>query len=79
MSEVFESGEKEAKKAFEEVTTRNVKTMIAYSKDTRELVRTLEDKITLLEGISRNQIEIINALKVQLAQVQTKLFAGGTE
>ena len=79
MSDVFESGEREMKKAFEEVTTRNVKTMIAYSKDTREIVRSLEEKVALLEEYNRNQTIIIEALKKQLASVQTKLFSGGTE
>ena len=79
MSDVFESGEREMKKAFEEVTTRNVKTMISYSKDTREIVRSLEEKVALLEEYNRNQTIIIEALKKQLASVQTKLFSGGTE
>jgi len=79
MSEVFESGEREMKKAFEEVTTRNVKTMIAYSKDTREIVRSLEAKVALLEEYNRNQTIMIEALKKQLASIQTKLFSGGTE
>jgi hypothetical protein len=77
--EVFESGEKEQKQALEEVTTRNVKTMIAYSKDTREIVRELEKKVNQLEEYNRNQLVVIEALKLQLAGIQTKLFSGGTE
>jgi predicted RNase H-like nuclease (RuvC/YqgF family) len=79
MSEVFESGEKEMKKAFEEVTTRNVKTVIEYSKKTREIVREMELEIKRLGAELSAQKAIIEQFKIQLAGVQTKLFSSGTE
>jgi len=77
--EIFQSGEKELKKAFEEVTTRNVMTVIAYSKETRRELREMREKIFSLEAELRAQKAQIEQFKIQLAGVQTKLFSGGTE
>jgi len=74
----MESGERELKQAFEEVTTRNVKAILQHSNETRILVRELEKKVVLLEGNIREQNKEIEALKKQLANVQTKVFSGGT-
>jgi len=75
----MESGEHENRKAFEEVTTKNVKTGVDYSTDTRKLFRELEKKVEILEGIVRNQNTTIEQFRLQLAGVQTKLFSGGTD
>ena len=74
----MEAGERELRKAFEEVTTRNVQATVSHSNETRRIVRELEKKIELLEGIVRNQNTIIDSLRLQLANVQTKVFSGGT-
>ena len=75
----MEAGEFENRKAFEEVTTKNVKTGVDYSTDTRKLFRELEKKVEILENIVRSQSAIIEQFKIQLAGVQTKLFSGGTD
>jgi predicted RNase H-like nuclease (RuvC/YqgF family) len=74
----MDSGEKELRQAFEEVTTKNVKTVVEYTTQTRELVRELEEKIRKLEGLVHSQNQTISALRVQLATVQAKVFSGGT-
>ena len=75
----MESGELETRKIFEETTTNNVKTGINFANDTRRLFRELEDKVTHLSNIVRQQEETIDALRLSLVVIQTKLFSGGTE
>lgn len=74
----MEAGELELKKAFEEVTTKNVKVMLEYGKKTREIVRECEIKINKLEEMLRINNETIQQLKLQLSSVQTKVYSGGT-
>lgn len=70
--------EKELREAFENTTTNNVKTMIAYSKETRKIVRDSEEKIIKLEKELRNQNTIIDELRNHISNVQAELFRGGT-
>ena len=74
----MEPGEYENRKAFEEVTTKNVKTMIGFSEDTRELIRNFEERMIKLESILRQQNVELSNFRLQLAGVQAKLFNGGT-
>ena len=74
----MESGELEIRKAFEEVTTRNVRTVIDYSTETRNLLRELEKKIDLQADQLRSQANIIEDLRKLIASLQTKVFSGGT-
>lgn len=74
----MEPGEKELRKAFEDVTTKNVKTTVDYSTETRKMVRDLEEKVGKLEGMLQSQTSIIEAMRAQLACVQTRVFSGGT-
>ena len=74
----MEPGELELRKAFEEVTTKNVKAILEYSKTTRAGMRELEEKIVKLEKQVIAQNEIIESIKVQLANVQTKVYREGT-
>jgi hypothetical protein len=76
--EIFQSGERELKKAFEEVTTRNVLSILNYTKETRKLFRTLEEKVVNLEqGILQRDIDI-DRMKKQIASLQQKLYNEGT-
>jgi len=75
----MEQGELEGRKIFEETTTNNVKTGIDFANDTRRLFLELEDKVTHLSNMVRQQEETINDLRLSLVVIQTKLFAGGTE
>ena len=74
----MEAGEREIKQAFEEVTTRNVNTTVAFTQDTRKLFRELEEKVNALQAQVVSQAALLNQFRVQLAGVQTKLFSGGT-
>jgi methyl-accepting chemotaxis protein len=75
----MESGELEGRKIFEETTTNNVKTGIDFANDTRRLFRELEDKVTHLTNIVRQQEQTIEDLGKSLTVIRTKLFSGGTE
>lgn len=74
----MEAGELELRKAFEEVTTGNVKAILGYCQKTREIVREQEQKILKLEEMIRNQNITIDFLRSQLANVQSQVFSGGT-
>ena len=65
-------------KIFEDTTTKNVKTGIDFTQETRRLFRELEEKVRKLENTIQVQQELLNQFRIQLAGVQTKLFSGGT-
>lgn len=75
----METGEKELRKAFEDVTTNNVKSGIEHSNNTRKLFRELEEKVISLGGSMRQYQEQIDMLKKQLINIQAKVYRGGTE
>lgn len=75
--EVFQSGEREAKKAFEEVTTRNVKTILEYTRETRRIVRELEERVVNLEKANLGlEVKILD-LQRQIQLLQIKLYNNG--
>jgi hypothetical protein len=74
----MESGEKELRKAFEDVTTNNVKSAVAHCNETRRLFRELETKIVSLSGLVQQQQNEIVRLKNLLVDIQTIVFRGGT-
>ncbi len=74
----MEAGEKELRKAFEEVTTNNVKAAVAHSNETRRLVRELEGRVQSLDDLIRNYDNTIDLLKKQITNLQIKMFSGGT-
>jgi hypothetical protein len=74
----MEAGETELRKVFEEVTTGNVKAVLDYCQKTRGLLRALEEKVLKLEGLLQSQNAVIDALRLQLAGVQTIVFSKGT-
>jgi len=75
---MMESGEKEMRQVFEDVTTNNVKATVAYSNETRIIVRDLEGKIKLLEGQLRQSNDKIEELRRMITNLQAKAFSGGT-
>jgi len=74
----MESGEYENRKAFEEVTTKNVKIAVAFAQETRNLIRGHEEKMIKFESTIRQQKLELSQLRNLLAGVQAKLFSGGT-
>jgi len=75
---MMESGDREIGKAFEEVTTRNVRANVDFSNETRKLVRILEEKIISLEGMVRTYDSKIELIQKQISLLQQKLYAGGS-
>lgn len=69
---------REIAQAFEETTRRNIETVIAFSNETREIVRNLEGKIQRIEGMIQNNLIELQQLRGMLAQLQAKAFAGGS-
>lgn len=72
------AGDKELRKIFEETTTQNVKAVVAYSTDTRKVVRELEEKVRSLDGLVRQYDQRFAEVTKQLAALQTKVYAGGS-
>lgn len=73
----MEAGEKELRKAFEEVTTKNVKTVIEFSQDTRKAIRELEEKVRLLEEKDLDNQKKFKEINNQMRAIQMKLYTGG--
>ena len=74
----MEAVERELRKAFEDVTTNNVRASIDFSNETRKIVRLVAERLAKIEIKLARQDETIEALKLQLANVQTKVYSGGT-
>ena len=74
----MEAGELEMRKAFEEVTTRNVQAAINYSNETRKIVRQLEEKMIHFENLAQAKDKEIGVLRQQISVLQQKLYMGGT-
>jgi len=74
----MEAGEREMRKAFEAVTTQNVRTTIDYSKETRKLVRELGENVKELKGMVATRDGELAELRRQLGILQGKIYQGGT-
>lgn len=74
----LEPGEFELRKAFENTTTNNVRTIIDYSTQTRELIRkTMEEVLELKKMIVAKDTEVMQ-LRQQVSLLQAKIYKGGT-
>ena len=69
---------KEVNDAFEEVVRRNVEAAVAFSNETRRIVLGIEERMKRLEEQARNQDAEMARLRVMLANLQTRIFSGGT-
>jgi hypothetical protein len=74
----MEAGEKEVKKALEEVQVRNITTIIAFVEASRQMTLAQQIKIDSLNAQVVAQSELLNQFRVQLAHLQTKVFSGGS-
>lgn len=74
----MEAGEKELRLVFEETTTRNVQAMLDHGNETRKLVRELQEKVNKQDETIREQNKVIQAFKLQLANLQMEVYKGGT-
>ena len=77
--DIMETGELELRKAFEEVTTKNVKTVVDYSTQTRDLVRDLQDEVKNLKNMLVTRETELAQLRQQVSIVQGKIYQGGTD
>lgn len=76
--EIFQSGERELKKAFEEVTKRNVLAILEYSKETRVLIRETREAVERLRTEVRELSQELEKLKLSISRLQQKIFSGGS-
>ena len=74
----MEAGEKEMRKAFEEVTTRNVTAAINHANETRKMINDLVKKVDHLEKALIDKDTVINNLRAQISNIQQQLYSGGS-
>ena len=72
------AGEKEILKAIEETVSTNLSTMQNFGNETRKVVRECENKIIGLQEENRNLKSEISQLRIMLANVQARVYSGGT-
>jgi len=70
--------EKELRKAFEDVTTNNVKAILDHGNNTRKFIRNLEDRVAKQEELLRQHDDRFQMMQNQITLLQTKVFSGGT-
>ena len=70
--------DREVLQAFEETITRNVQAAVSHSNGTRDLIRQLESKVELLEGQIKQYEERFALIQTQLANMQARVYSGGT-
>lgn len=74
----MEAGEKEVKKALEEVQVRNINAVVDFTQKSRAMVLDQDKKIESLNSQVQAQAALLNEFKTQLAFLQTKVFSGGS-
>lgn len=75
---IMEPGEYEMRKVFEEVTTKNVKTVIDYTTQTRDLIRETQEELKQLKNMLVTRDAEMAQLKQQVSMVQAKLYINGS-
>ena len=73
-----QAGEREIVKASEEVTRRNVEMILQYTNETRKMLLEMRNLHDALQNKMIVQQKEITQLRIQLAGVNQKLYAGGT-
>lgn len=72
-----EAGDREVMKAFEEVTTRNVRAAVDHGNTTRKLVKELSDRVNVLEAENVQLKQQISNFNLTMANIQARLYKGG--
>lgn len=70
--------DEQLRQAFEEVTTNNVKTVIDFSKKTRSMISSLEERVERLQNIVLSRDEQIKQMQLQIAQLLQVKYNNGT-
>lgn len=74
-----QAGEREAVKASEEATRRNVQMILDYTNETRKMLLELK---TMHDALQEKVIQMnanLNQFRIQIAGLQQKVYAGGTQ
>lgn len=71
--------DKDYRRAFEEVTTRNVQVGLNYAEKTRKMVLDYSTEIKDLRNLITSQEESLAQMKAQLTAIQVRLYKGGTQ
>jgi len=74
----LEAGEREIKKALEEVQVRNIKSIVAFTEDSRKLVLAQQIQIDSLNAQVAAQAALLDQFRIQLAGLQTKVYSAGS-
>ena len=74
----MEPGEFEFRKAFEETTVRNMRTIVEFSQDTRKLVRELQEEVKHLINALQSRETQLQQMQIQIAQLLQDKFNKGT-
>ena len=74
----MEAGEREIKKALEEVQIRNIEAIANYTETSRQMVLAQQLKIDSLNSQIMAQEALLGQFRIQLAHLQTKVFSGGS-
>jgi DNA mismatch repair ATPase MutS len=72
------AGERELFKTFEEVTTKNLRTLQDYTTATRALIRENEETVKELKNMVVSQNDRIQQLQTQIATLLAKQYQGGS-
>lgn len=75
---MLEAGEREVRRIFEDVTTGNVKAVLGHANETRTMLRDVEKKVKSLENMVLTQQGLLDILRSQLANLQAKMYIGGS-
>jgi predicted DNA-binding protein YlxM (UPF0122 family) len=69
--------DKQYMKAYEEVNVRNAKAVVEYNKQTRQIVRDLQDRVALYEKQVQQQSIAIDQLRKQVQQILVSSYTKG--
>ena len=75
----MQAGGLEIKKIFEDIIRQNVLTIQDYTKQTRILMRDLEQEVKRLKNMIVMMDKEIAELRQQVSLIQAQLYRGGTE
>lgn len=74
----MQAGEFESYKAFEETAVHNIKLCVAFSNETRKIVKELKDEVKHLKNIVANRDQQIGQMQKQLGTLLQNKFNEGT-
>ena len=70
--------DKHVLKAYTSSTTKNIQSIVQYTKETRKMLRDLEKTLKNMQFELQQKSQEIQGLNARIAVLQQKTFAGGT-